>query len=276
MPRLRFWRWMVLAWALSAPLGLTFAGRADAQDTVPSAHVPDAHIPDATLGPDSNAWAFSFSPYVWAASQKGRVGVLGSVTDIDLSFGDVVDQVDLGFSALLEARYRRWLGLLDFSYFALTDDQAVPEGAATTGTVQVSVDEVMAQPQIGYTLLVRPWGGVDGLGGVRYWHISSDVTANSSGSQTAVSSGSRGWVDGTVGARLRFSTSPKLHFTVRSDVGGGGSKFTWQAVGFAGYDFGTCCSITGGYRHLDVDYESDEFVYDVYVTGPTLGLTARF
>ena len=220
MPRLRSWRWMVLAWALSAPLGLTFAGRAAAQDTVPSAHVPDAHVPDAALSPDSNAWAFSFSPYVWAASQNGRVGVLGNVTDIDLSFNDALSQVDLGFSALLEARYRRWIGLLDFSYFALTDDQAVPEGAATSGTVQVSVDEVMAQPQIGYTLLVRPWGGVDGLGGVRYWHISSDVTANSSGSQTAVSSGSRGWVDGHRGSAAPFQHQPEAPLHGQERCGG--------------------------------------------------------
>jgi len=220
---------------------------------------------------DSAFWRFSFTPYLWAASQKGQVGVGGSVSEVDLSFGDIVQEVQIGFSAVLEARYARWIGALDFQFFNLNDDVPVAEGSADS--ITTSLDQVIAQPQVGYTLLVRPWGGLDGLVGVRYWHLSVDIGVTH---QDPSRSGSKAWVDGTVGARLRYSPGPKGHLVAKGDVGGGGSKFTWQAMGGGGYDLGHCCAVLAAYRHLDVDYESDGFTDDVYMTGPALGLEIRF
>ena len=34
--------------------------------------------------------------------------------------------------------------------------------------------------------------------------------------------------------------------------------------------------LTLGYRHLDVDYETSDFVNDLYMTGPLLGFSWRF
>ena len=44
----------------------------------------------------------------------------------------------------------------------------------------------------------------------------------------------------------------------------------------AGYDLGSCCIAQAAYRHLDVDYASDDFISDIYLTGPTLGLEIKF
>jgi hypothetical protein len=41
-------------------------------------------------------------------------------------------------------------------------------------------------------------------------------------------------------------------------------------------DLGDCCAAVASYRHLDVNYQSDEFLNDVYLTGPALGLEIRF
>ena len=43
-----------------------------------------------------------------------------------------------------------------------------------------------------------------------------------------------------------------------------------------GIDVGDCCTALAAYRHLDTDYASDDFVYDAYLSGPTLGFEARF
>ena len=140
---------------------------------------------------DSAFWRFSFSPYLWGASQKGQVGVGGSVSEVDLKLGDIVQEVQIGFSAVLEARYARWIGALDFQFFNLNDDVPVAEGSADS--ITASLDQVIAQPQVGYTLLVRPWGGLDGLVGVRYWHLDVDVGVTH---QDPSRSGSKAWVDG--------------------------------------------------------------------------------
>ena len=46
---------------------------------------------------------------------------------------------------------------------------------ALTLDLHASIDQVILQPEIGYTLLVGPWGGVDGLAGVRYWHTDAGI-----------------------------------------------------------------------------------------------------
>ena len=41
-----------------------------------------------------DGWQFTFIPYVWAAAFQGRIGVGPAVTDVDLSFGDIIDHAD--------------------------------------------------------------------------------------------------------------------------------------------------------------------------------------
>ena len=233
-------------------------------------YVPDARAsPDTTLEPVR--WGFSVTPYIWSAGQKGRLAVDGGEANVDLSVGDILNNIKVGLAALGEARRERWLGRLDFVYSSVGDDET-----AGNQTVHASIDQVILQPEIGYTLLVRPWGGVDGLAGVRYWHTDAGIDVTEEGTQVAALSGSQGWVDGTVGARVRYGFARRWHLTGKGDVGTGASDFTWQALGGVGIDVGTCCTALAAYRHLDTDYESDDFVYDAYLSGPTLGFEARF
>jgi hypothetical protein len=89
-------------------------------------------------------------------------------------------------------------------------------------------------------------------------------------------SGDKGWVDGTVGANLRYQPAEKWHLVAKADIGAGGSDFTWQLYGGAGYDLGSCCALVAAYRHLDVDYDKEGFLYDVNLSGPALGVGLRF
>jgi hypothetical protein len=248
-----------LALVLAAPVSLRAQGD----------YVPNAHASSDTLGPVR--WGFSITPYVWSAGQKGRIGVDGSEANIDLSVGDVLDNISVGLAAVGEARRERWLGRLDFVYHSIGDDET-----AANQTVHASLDQVILQPEIGYTVLVRPWGGVDGLAGVRYWHTDAGIDVTEAGTQVAAVAGSQSWVDGTVGARVRYRFARRWHLTGKADAGTGASDFAWQALAGVGIDVGTCCTALAAYRHLDTDYESGDFLYDAYLSGPTLGFEARF
>jgi hypothetical protein len=252
---------LILAGLLAAVLLCDVRSRADAQ--VPT--VPDANPLEA------DAWQFSVTPYAWLAAEQGRVGTGGNVSEVDLSFGDVLDQVDLGLRGVFEARHRRWVGLLDLMYSSLAADQ---ENA--TQTVRSLLDQVTLQPELGYTVLERPWGGIDALAGARFWSFSLDILVIEGSTENEVASGDQQWLDGTVGARLRYSPSRPWHLFLKGDVGAGGSDFTWQVLGGGGVDVGSCCAALAVYRHLDVDYESEDFVNDVYLTGPALGFEIRF
>jgi hypothetical protein len=221
-------------------------------------------------------WEFSITPYAWWPSQKGEIGIGANVTEVDLTFGDLADQVSLGLMGVFEARHGRWLGRFDGLYRSLTDDEAVALASGTPATVRVGVDQVMLNPEVGYSLLVRPWGGIDGLVGVRYWDLSTDISGSSGGTSTGTVSGNHHWVDGTVTGRIRYSPSPKWQLFALGDIGAGGSNLTWQGMGGAAYTFTDCCSAVVAYRHIDVDYESDSFTNDSYMTGPALGLMIGF
>src|SRR6476646_37403 len=132
-------------WTLGVSLAVVLAAPAPLRGQ--NDYVPDAHASPDTLGPVR--WGFSITPYVWSAGQKGRLGVDGSEANVDLSVGDVLDNISVGLAALGEARRERWLGRLDFVYHSIGDDEVVENQ-----TVHASIDEVMVQPEIGYSLLV--------------------------------------------------------------------------------------------------------------------------
>jgi hypothetical protein len=258
---------LLLAGLVAAALPCAGPIAAHAQDSVPDAR---AFVPDA-YPPEEDAWLFSVTPYGWLNAVQGRVGSGGTETDVDVSFGDVLDQVDLGLAGAFEARHRRWIGLLDFLYSSLTTDEE-----SASETIRAGLDQVTVQPEVGYTLVERPWGGIDGTVGARFWSFDLALSVIEGSTETDVASGDQQWVDGTVGARLRYSSTRHWHLFLKGDAGAGGSNFTWQVIGGAGYDLGDCCVARAAYRHLDVDYESADLLTDVYLTGPALGLEIKF
>jgi hypothetical protein len=215
------------------------------------------------------SWRFTFTPDLWASALTGRAGFGPAVGEVDLSFGDILDHFDIGVMGLFEARRYPWVIRTDLFYVSLSDDRAIfPDGS---GTLEVGMDEFMLQPELGYTILSRPWGGIDALIGVRYWDLNVDVTT---ASQDVT--GAQSWVDGTAGAALRYQPAERWRLFAKLDAGTGGSDFTWQGLGGAGYDLGRCCTLIAAYRYLDVDYEKEGgLVYDVHMHGPAVGVTLR-
>lgn len=216
----------------------------------------------------ADASRFTFTPYLWAASIAGQVGALGQAADVNVSFGDIVSQLDFAAMGLFEARFSRWVGRLDLFYVSITDEQPVTTRGAVT--LQVTQRQLMLNPELGYSIVTRPWGGVDLLAGARYWHLELDFHLGGS-------TPSKDWVDATGGLQVRFHPGGHWRFVAKGDAGGGGSKFTWQAIGSLGYDLGRCCTVQGAYRYLKDNYDkSPGFLYDVHLQGPALGFTLRF
>ena len=229
-------------------IGLTLA---------PSVQAQAKRVPDAQG--EQPAWRFMVTPYLWGPGLKGKVGVAGRTSEVSIGVGDVIDNFDIGVMGLLEARKELWALRADVFFLNLGDE---------VDGVTVDLSELMLQPELGRSILARPWGGIDAVVGVRYWHLQVDLSPNEI-------SESRDWIDATLGAALRYLPADRWHLFAKGDLGGGESKFTWQAYGGAAYDVGRCCALSALYRYLDVDYEKD-LTYDVHFNGPALGLTLRF
>jgi opacity protein-like surface antigen len=70
--------------------------------------------------------------------------------------------------------------------------------------------------------------------------------------------------------------SPRWFVTGKADLGGGGSKFTYQLFGGVGVNVGKRWALVGGYRDLNVNYDKDGFLFDMSLHGPILGIGMKF
>lgn len=219
-------------------------------------------------------WHVSLTPYAWLAGLSGRIGFAGGIADVDLSPGDVLSHTDISVSALLEAGRSRWLVRLNMTYMSMSDRKAVEEGSEST--VIFEHTQTILEPELGYTVYTAERGAIDVLAGGRYWHPKVDVSADSPDGDLPIASGSRSWIDAIGGLRVRLNPAERWHMTATGDVGAGGSKLTWQAIGGVGYDLSHCCSLDAAYRHLNIDYDRDALVNDSHLSGFALGLGIRF
>jgi hypothetical protein len=261
---------------VSNPVG-TGSGTTLAAGTTSTGHV--APIKAFFPGPQpasSDKWQFQFSPYFWLASLHGTGGVGNRTTQVDESFSDIFHSLDFALMGVFEARKGKLVMLTDLEYVAISDDKATP--GPLFSNVNAKFKTFIFDPEIGYRLYDDPDKGasVDLLGGLRVWHVSTDLDFGAGILPATRIQGSRNWVDGVVGLRGKAAVSEKLFVTGKFDLGGGGSKFTWQFFGGGGYNVKPNIALIFGYRILDVDYNKNNFVYDMNQRGPIMGLGFKF
>lgn len=222
-----------------------------------------------------DSWKFHLVPYLWMSGLNGDVMVKGLPAEVDASFGDLWDALDMAFLLHAEVEKGKWGLLLDPVYFKLSKD-----AKAGSTNVKVELTEWIVDLGAFYSLLDAQMIRIDALAGGRY--MSLDMVLDVTGIGDV--SGSKSWFDPIVGARMMADFTEKLRFTARADVGGFGvgSNLAWNLSGFLGYQFTPLFSLWGGYRVLDVDYEDgskgnrDYFKYDMTTSGPVIGLGFTF
>lgn len=257
----------------------------------------------------TSAWTFRFTPYGWLTSLNGNQTVKGRTAKVSASFIDIVDATAgnggtlVGLMGDLEARNGPLAFYGNFVWTKLGIDRSNVRSRGVvpgvTGTVGTSGDMSvsMATLEVGSAYEVARFGsvGFDVLGGARYWYqraelsfdraTTTDIGDLSFARNLAIArSGSVDWLDGFVGARMRVAVAPGQELLLRGDIGGGGSKFSWQAIAAYSFDFAEKNGVTYsgiiGYRALYVDYEQGEgrrrYAFDMLQHGPVVGLSLRF
>src|SRR6267378_4442110 len=74
---------------------------------------------------------------------------------------------------------------------------------------------------------------------------------------------------------LNGSSLKKVFVVGKADIGGGGSKFTYQLFGGGGFNVSSRASLIGGYRDLHVNYDKGTFLFDMSLAGPIFGVSFR-
>ena len=234
---------------------------------------PETPVPQTV---DQDKWQFQFSPYFWLAGLHGTGGVGNRTTNVDESFSDVFDALNFAFMGTFEARKGKFISLTDLEYVSVSDEKATP--GPLFSTVDAGFKTFIFDQEVGYRVLENPEKGasLDVLGGARVWHVSTDFEFGAGILPATRIKASRNWVDAVGGLRGKMALSQKMFLTGKFDLGGGGSKFTWQVFAGAGYSLNPKIALIFGYRVLDVDYDKNNFVYDMNQRGPIVGLGFKF
>ena len=236
---------------------------------------------------ENSGWEFQVAPYMWFLSASGDVTVKGQKSDLDLSFNDIWDELNIAAMLAFEGRKGRW-GFYGDIIGANLGKSTKVDGIKIDPTVKLFWMTAGSSYRLGTWNLSdaaskeAPTVTVDAFAGVRYTYL--DIELDLKGFPNA--SGDQDWFDPLVGARAIFDLSEKWAVSLDGSIGGFGvgSNFAWDAAGLIGYRFGLFgkdnATFFGGYRARYQDYTDgsgdDKFEWDVTLHGPILGLGIGF
>lgn len=223
-------------------------------------------------------WEFQLTPYIWASGLSGSIGLFnGPPQAVDLSFGEVVEDLDFAFMAAAEARRDRLMFGVDLTYARVSDTVQTPVGIAA-GSIDATIETIMATAVAGYDLSWDPSVHLDLVGGARLWSVDNDFRFIGGILDGRRAADGDSWIDPLIGFNVRVQLSSRFYFAGWALVGGfgAGSDHSWDVMGGIGYRAFEDLSLFAGYRAVDVDYAEGGFVYDVVQQGPVIGGVIHF
>jgi hypothetical protein len=225
-------------------------------------------------------WHFQIATYGWLSGQKGTLATQPGLpaADVDIDFyDDIAGNINSAFSLIGEVRKGRLGVVADVNYSDIEDDEATPGPlfSALTSRTKTWIASMAGF----YRLIEQDRAFLDGMAGLRYWSVDSSLKLGAGILPAREISNKEEWVDPIIGLKGRMPLGASKFFISGALVFGGfgvGSDFMWDGLLNLGYQWTAMFSTTIGYRYLDVDYDEDDFLYDVYQDGLVLGLSWRF
>jgi len=219
-------------------------------------------------------WKHELAPYMWGAAISGDTTAGPVSADVDSSFGDILDNLEMGFMGAYRASRDRLSITVDGIYMGLGDHGRGPAGFVNA---DVDLDQSALEVDVGYEVLER----LTVFGGLRYNDLS--VKLDSTGPLgTRSADADEDWVDPVIGAHFTIPFADEWSLTMRGDIGGVriGSGFAWPVAGTLRWQVSERVGVLGAYRYIDMDYNNGEdhtyFEYDMSLSGPALGVVFTF
>lgn len=228
-----------------------------------SAHV----IPAIAAAATADDWYCEASIYGLAAGMSGDVSIGAVTADASLPFDTILENLELCAMASLRIGRGDWALTTDLVYMGL--------GADKNG-ITIDMDQLVFEPTVSRRFNER----FELLAGGRF----NDIAVTLRGPGVIPDSGTReadvSWWDAIVGTNVTLPFAQGWAFTLRADIGAGGSDLTWQAFPGVSWQFSPTGDLQIGYRWVYVDYETGSgaryFHYDMLTQGPQVGVRFHF
>lgn len=231
-----------------------------------------ATVPMLAYAQETNTddrWQFKTAIYLWAA---GVESTTRRGNEIDVSFSDIVSDLDMAFMGTFVARKSKWSLAADVIYLDIETDK--------TGTIGSTSIPVNANAEVtgwilnfhgARTVFQVERARVDILVGARYLDLDSTLKLRlgASGPTPTASASASVW-DGVIGVKGDVNITPKWYLLYYFDVGTGQSDLTWQGLGGVGYRFKRV-NVILVYRYIQWDFKSDSPLNDTNFSGPAFG-----
>jgi opacity protein-like surface antigen len=225
-------------------------------------------------------WDYRASLYVWMSGIDTSVATPFGTVEAELSFSDLLEDLNFAAFGTFEAENGPWLLLGDFNYSDLSARRDSPFGAVFSD-VEVDTTLTIASAFGGYAIVDRPDLRIEAGGGLRFYDVSVDtrLVGNPGVPNVDIPRGGS-WVDVILGLHLRAPIGERWYARGFADVGGFGigdsSELSWQIYAGGGYAINETWAIEAGYRHLSIDKDLDNSDVTLEQSGPLIGVTARF
>ena len=223
----------------------------------------------------ASEWQHELAPYVWGSAMEGTVGIGPVSAEAEMSFSDILDDLEFGFMGAYRASRDRYSITVDAIYMGLGVTEKGPGG---TLKADIDVDQIGLEADFGYAVADR----VTLFGGLRYVSLDADLRVTGPLGNELSASEEQDWVDPVIGAIYSWPLADDWTLNLRGDIGGFGvgSDFAWQGMATLRWQFSPRTALGVAYRYLDMDYEdgrgSDYFKYDMATSGPTMGVIFTF
>jgi hypothetical protein len=236
----------------------------------------------------SDGWTIRLTPYLWATAFNGDATVKGQKADVDVSFGDVLSNLDGALLGQIEATKGPWSLVAQGNFLRASIDGSVDQ-FDTDVDANAVIGELFGAYRLAHWPLgsteagsVRPMGiehglTLDGLAGFMYTHLDADLEVKGNGLERHFSANQQ-WATPFVGLRTLVGLNEHWFLAAVGYAGAVSSDNTvWNLQGLVGYAFNESISVEAGYRALYQNYENgngnDRFHYDVITHGPVIGVT---
>ena len=244
-----------------------------------------------------DAWKFTATPYLWLPTLNGSLnyalppGSGDGIFEVKIGPNDYL--TNLNFALLLngDARKGRYSVASDVLYlnfgrqrstvrdinFAGNDN---PVSATLNSDTTTKFKAFMWTVAGGYSIKPDPDAPVDLIAGVRYLGIDTHVDWTLTGGigkfpVSGTSAKSVDIVDGILGVRGKARVGARWYVPYYADIGGGGSKLTWQALTGFTYTYGWG-DVGVVYRHIAYQQKSPDLLKNLSLSGPAATVTFHF
>lgn len=237
-------------------------------------------VGDSTAAADPGDWQFEASAYLWGASIGGDTATGG---EIDISFTDIINNLDMALMGHLNATKDKWKLSADVIYLDVSatngDDRLTARpGLSASSESKLSMKAWILTPGVNYEVLGDDQWTLYGMAGARFLSLDIGVKTDTEsvlGGRTVKTSDSGSVWDGIVGLNGRINLSDNWTLQYYGDIGTGQSDLTWQAYAGVAYRFKYVDAVLG-YRYLKWNFDETASLDNLELKGPLAGVTYRF